>query len=270
MKIALLLILVLAFVAGLTSCRRSSAPGRVASQSESRQELETDADLEHGNRQVVQMLSDRPLMKRFLANDHTQREIKSDSPIWKWVATAYGTRVKNLPIEWDNSKLDKPMSCRADHTIPNDGEKGLIRVRIRFEDGGAIRDAKFEELWSSCVFELFNIQNAEGFMEIYHRALKGKVSRDEWVRENVMLEHGALLKLKEFYDTVWKPWADANGFDADPENWSYSTPQNYDDWMLLYRDSEYSPHDYWEGYYDQRIIPYLKQMREYRNHLRKK
>lgn len=258
----------LTLVSGALSCRQSTpesagshlAPtqAQVAPGAES---PEAEVDFEHGNRQVTQMLADRPAMAEFVTRENVRCKINSQADIWKWAAEAYGKKVNGGCIEWDDADLDKPSHYMADHTIPYQGKNGLIRVRERFEPrNGHARELTFEELWSSCIFELYNIQSADAFLDIYRRSLTGQISRDQWVRTNTQIEHNALLRLVTFYELEWKQWADENDFASDPAKWRCDTPKNYDEWINLYRTGSSNPYLYWENYYDKQIVPYLEQL----------
>jgi hypothetical protein len=225
-----------------------------------RTEKKPKSDPQHGRKQVVRMLADRPAMAACIARDGKKRVLVPADAVWKWVANAYGTRVLGQVVKWESRDLDKLSHYLADHTIPTRNKPGLIRIRSRFSSrpGGKLRDAKFDELWAACVFELINIRNAEGFMKVYHEALAGKVSLDSWVRRNTKLEHGALIELKTFYFKTWKPWAVKNKLRISTAPWRTMVPEDYDKWIARYERMKHNPYQYWQKYYKRHIVPYVK------------
>ncbi len=218
---------------------------------------------EHGNNQIRNMLSDRPAMQEYLADDDSIRKMSPDDLVWKWVANAYNKRVIGYRIEWDGGKVNKPITFLAEHAIPYQGSKVLIRVRQRFQDAqGKLCDAVFEELWYVCIFELFNSQNDGEFINIYNRAIKGNVTKKEWFQLNTSLEHQAAIQTKHFFYDVWKPWAIKNGFHYQERYWRVNTPDDYQEWINLHQKN--SPYIvWWRNYYDKQIVPYVKKVKRY-------
>jgi hypothetical protein len=219
----------------------------------------SNVDMQYGNLQVSKMLSDRPRMSEVKSDNGKIRKLTEKDEIWAWAAQAFGQKINGEPVEWDNSDLDKPPQYQSDHTIPNAGQKGLIRVRETFKDWlGQTRQATFDELWSACVFELLNIQNAEGFMDNYHKAVAGQLTKEEWVYLNTKLEYDALVKLKEFYKTVWIPWSEKNGHRDQEYAWERNTPDSYEEWINVYKQSKSNTYQFWQDYFDEKMVPYLK------------
>ena len=219
-------------------------------------ESSAQCNLRHGNLQVSRMLSDRPRMSKVKSQDGRIIKVTKKDAIWIWAAKAYGQKINGEVVEWNNSKIKKPIHYRAEHSIPHNGKKGFIRIRKILKDRhGQIRQATFDELWKACVFELFNIQSAKKFVAVYHKALTGKLTKEEWVRLNIKIEYDAFAKLKEFYKTVWVQWSKKNGYRIS-RAWAGTVPDSYEKYIQLHlRGSSYQ---YWENYFDQKIVPYLK------------
>jgi hypothetical protein len=143
----------------------------------------------------------------------------------------------------------------SDHTIPQNGSKGLIRIRAIIKDeNGKARPATFDELWSSCVFELINMQNATAFIDSYNRAISGELLRSEYIRLNTELEYKASLKLAAFCREIWIPWSEQHDHRYDANAWDLDTPNDYNKWI------QSNPYPYWEDYYDNEIAPYRKKL----------
>lgn len=219
----------------------------------------SQVDLRHGNKQVVKMLADRPAMASYTSSSGKKQKVTRQDHIWQWAATRYGTRIHAARVEWDNHPVQCGMEYIAEHDTPENGENGRIRIRSIFTDEyHRTRRATFDELWSACVFELFNIQSSVAFDGIYTQAINGDLSRDEWLRLNTQLEHKALMKEVAFFRTVWVPWCKQRKRAWDSKAWDLDTPTDYAKWIRQYQVPGNSYIAYWQDYYDEEIVPYLK------------
>ena len=214
--------------------------------------LGDDSD-NYGNKQVRKMLSDRPEMNKVISSDGLTREILPEDSVWKWVASAYENKVIGCRIEWNNGKVRN--YSLAEHVMPGNYPVGQIKVSQKFRDKhGIIRKPNFEELWAGCVFELINIQNGRFFLENMYKALQGKITRKEWIHQNTELEYNSLIKLKDFFQSVWKPWAEKNNFKYNYHIWRSKIPDDYQIWLSQYKGKN-NAYNYWAEYYDNIILP---------------
>jgi hypothetical protein len=99
------------------------------------------------------------------------------------------------------------------------------------------------------VFELMNLENAQGFRAAAMAAYEGTCTRHEYVRKYAALEHQALGKMQRFYTEVWLPWCATSGFVSDPTIWRHGYQPNFETWLAQYpQDLLYPWQDYGEGY----------------------
>jgi len=215
---------------------------------------------EHGEIQVEKMVRDLPAMSYFPTAGGGKKRIGKNSRIWRFVADGYGRKVNGSVTCWGGTNVPEPMEIWANHTVPGEGGmRGSIRIRSKLKDAsGVVRDATSEELWSSVVFELFNIQNAEDFIRISVETANAKVTREDWIRRNTALEHKAVLRLAGFYRQIWEPWAKANGLVSHPFLWHVDTPADFDEWISSYPKEVMNPRMYWANYWDSFVVPYLQ------------
>lgn len=212
----------------------------------------------HGDLQVQKMLADRPQMASYRTNQGQEKSLTFRDSIWQWTARSYNSVINGARIYWDNSDIsDKPLSYIADHDIPYPGQKGAIRLRSKSVDQkGNMKTLGFEEMWNACIFELLNIQNATDFLNYYTQALNGEIDRRQFIRQNQIAEYNSLVKLKQFYQKTWIPWAQKHNFQSDEALWEQNLPETYEDWIALYKDT--NAYKYWEEYYDDVIVPFRK------------
>jgi hypothetical protein len=173
----------------------------------------TDKAIKHGKEQVRRMLRDRPVMLNHLdENDVLSR----------WAALKFAGEDTGCTIDWDPTV---PVAGTfAEHAIPTDKQRGLIRIAKTHGEGvyqGI--DLTFEELWMAAVFELNNISNAKAFRKHYQQAWNGKLTRDEFVRACCLTEMKAMQQTRAFYCSVYLPWIRQKRIRTEPQLW-YTGP----------------------------------------------
>ena len=221
-------------------------------------------DIQHGKQQVQNMLRDRPAMQKYVASDGVEKYVTEDDIIFQWVVRKFAGEDLSATIDWNPDPPHKPDGIDADHGVPYRDKRGFIRVRKLYSRGpkkGEMRS--FEDLWASIVFELLNITNADKFSDVWERALMGKVSKEEWVKENSQIEFEAAMKTKEFYRNIWEPWSIRNNFkisQKSPFAQRMSLPDSYSEWIKPYylRNSVYITE--WERVYKEKIVPKAKEL----------
>jgi hypothetical protein len=195
-------------------------------------------NLEYGEKQVRQMLKDRPGMGKYVNN----REI-----IWKWAVRKFAGEDLGEVFDW-NPNLPQ-QGYNYDHYGPWERKKGFIRIRDDFEN-----------LWVAAVYELFNIANTDKFKKVYEEACAGHLTKEQWITKNTKIEYGAVKKTKEFYGRVWEPWAKKKGFKTNPQIWYMWTPNSYSKWIKTYKNKLGYPWNSWGRYYDESMVPYLRKL----------
>jgi tetratricopeptide (TPR) repeat protein/protein involved in polysaccharide export with SLBB domain len=165
--------------------------------------------LQHGERQIRQMLKDRPNMGRFGEKANV---------LLRWAARKFAGEDLHEMIFWNPS--DPSPDITACSRPPTADEPGVIRVRgtiIEGPDKGKARS--FEEMWCNAVFELYNIANSKQVDQIDDDVTKDMFSREEYVTKLIEVESGAAEKTRSFYIHVFLPWAIEHGVATDPRPW---------------------------------------------------
>jgi hypothetical protein len=107
------------------------------------------------------------------------------------------------------------------------------------------------------------MKSTPGFVKLYQDACAGKLTRDEYVRGNSMLEYRACLRTAADYPVYWKPVMQARGVPTTPSDWKVGTPDRYESWIAWYTDPHGYPWVPFGEYYDTEITPYLARVRLY-------
>ena len=216
-----------------------------------------EIDLAHGTAQVEGMIRDHPDMEIFISRARVTVRLRADSPVRVFMAREYGRSINGGRLFYGGHEVAKPPHYMVEHTIPARDTPGRINLRREFLDlsTGKVRPLTAEEKWSCCVFESFNIKNAEAFMALYHDAIAGRVSRDAYVVENQKLEFNAIRSLRRFYRSVWKPRMDAMDVESHPAVWQADDDGDFEKWISRYKGSDV--YRFWENYYDREIAPSL-------------
>lgn len=190
------------------------------------------------------MLADRPIMKTYLVGGQTLWVRQQDS-LWKWVAEHYAGKTTQFWTAWHEAPPTE--GFEAMHAYSTD--KAYIYLKDLPSQAESDHNRTFELLWSSVVFELLNLENAQGFREATTAAYEGRCTRHEFVRKYAELEHQALGKLQRFYIEVWQPWCATTGFVGNPKTWHHAYQPDFETWLAQYpQDSLYPWQDYGAGY----------------------
>jgi tetratricopeptide (TPR) repeat protein len=174
--------------------------------------------LEHGRRQVVRMLRDRPAMA-----EHE----KEAAFLRTWAARKFAGEDFGELVDWDPSP---PLHSDAEHLAPGDGEHAAILVEAHYAAGpkrGTPRS--FEELWAGAVYELHNVCSAREFVRLNDEADEGKVSKEAFVAGILKYELAAAQRTRAFYVQVFLPWAAKQKLKTDPALWFcdwWDTPES--------------------------------------------
>src|SRR5882724_942113 len=218
----------------------------------------SSADLAFGEQQVALMVKDRPALARYVS--------KTDA-VWQFCARAFGGQAIGERIFWENSLPGG--DYQSDHQGPYEGKSGYIRIRKNYSSGGNWgQPLTCEELWSCAVFEIENIRNHKAFTALYEMALKGELSREEWIRENSRLEYGALRRTAEDYGQLWVPLEMTRSLPTTRAYWGGNCPPPFEIWISQYRDPDSYPWDVFGQYYDQQIVPYVRRNKQFQGLLR--
>jgi hypothetical protein len=195
---------------------------------------------EHGRKQLLKMLADRPLMNQYLD--------ESDD-LWSWAAWKYGAKIAGSNVVWDSSPT-VDANCPAQHRMPTHGKDGAVQVRkVSLDDVMNNKAAAFDRLWSGAVYELHNIENAAEFDELFHRAKCGTVTEEEFVKSMFTIELKAEQRTRKWYVELYLPHAKKYGIRTYPENWCCTDWGSSTSLFLCYTDKEAYPWTPYSRYY---------------------
>lgn len=212
----------------------------------------TPEELAFGAEQVDRMVKDRPEMGRAV--------FQADA-LWQFCTRCFGGEAIGETVLWD-SALPLQKGYEAENDGPSDGRKGYIRVRkIHVAPETRGQPLTCEELWSCAVFELENLRNHPACHALYEMALKGQLTREDWVRESSKLEYAALRRTAQDFRALWRPLARTRDLSETPWLWGVGCPPTYEAWILQYNDPNGYPWDAFARYYDHQIVPYLRSVR---------
>lgn len=215
-----------------------------------------DANLAFGRQQVDQILRDRPEMTVY---------VHSGDPVYNWAIRQLAGGAVGSPISWAGDFGNYPAEFNAYHAPPYGTVKGYITLRRQFVAGPlANKLVPGNILWSSFVFELFNISNTRQLLANYRAALDGKVTRQEFIAAGARNEFKAVAKMAAFYHQFWLPLIKKRHLRSDASAWFVDTPATYEQWISQFTDPSHYPYSYWGKYYDEKIAPYRAAMEAYR------
>jgi tetratricopeptide (TPR) repeat protein len=190
--------------------------------------------LRHGQRQVVQMLHDRPAMAQF----------GPDSVFLpQWAERKFAGEDLGTPIDWDPSP---PEHSDAEHLAAAGDEHAAILVAADYPSGPKQgRPRAFEELWAGAVYELHNVTFAPEFVRLNNEADQGKVSKRAFVAGILKYEIRAAQQTRAFYLHVFLPWVEKKKLPTDPTLWFCDWWDTPDEVLQSVRDPSAYP---WRPY----------------------
>jgi hypothetical protein len=191
-----------------------------------------------GEKQLAQMQADRPKMQ---AHSAVAEKLK----YW-FVAKLAGEKVGEK-ISWqaeEDSDFQIPPNVTAVHRWPSATHAPAIWLSP---------DLESEELWASLVFELYNMENADGFEQINADVMRGTCDEASYVRRFAELEHVAVLKTQQFYSEYWLPACQNQKMKSQAQIWFAYADKDFATWLSGYTDKNSYP---WQPYtlYFQQIL----------------
>jgi tetratricopeptide (TPR) repeat protein len=166
------------------------------------------AALRHGQRQVAQILHDRPGMAQFGPESEF---------LCRWAERKFAGEDLGTRIDWDPSP---PQHSDAEHLAPAGDEHAAILVAADYQSGPKQgRPRGFEELWAGAIYELHNVTFAPQFVRLNGEADEGKVTKRAFVAGILGYEIRAAQQTRAFYLHVFLPWAEKKKLPTDPTLW---------------------------------------------------
>lgn len=208
-------------------------------------------NLDHGTKQIREMIKDRPEMGLF---------VKEGDTIWNWTVRQFAGESTKCKIFWSPDELlqEKPPEYVSFVNMDSPEGPGSIMIR-RYNKSGVPIDG--ERLWSACVFELLNAKYfGLNQHKIHDDVYKMSLSKAEYIERITRCEYQARLETAAFYSKYWRPYAETNSLTATDWYWRPNTPATYEEWMKQFTDPNAYPFDDYGNYYDRNISPYLKRL----------
>ena len=148
-------------------------------------------------------------------------------------------------------KAEKILQAHDWDSTPPEGDK---RSEFSFDNKIRIKKGMTpSESWTVFFYESYNIQNREKFEKLYRRAVKGEMTKREWVFENAILEHEAAEKFIIFAEDTLIPYLQDRGLETKNAS-DYVSFFNLPIEAWMSNDENSYPWNYWGAYYDK----YLK------------
>lgn len=134
-----------------------------------------------GERQLEQLMSDRPDMQGVVPTDHV---------LYRWVVRSFEKERTGSRIYW---VADQPSSGeKAEHAPSYFGYPAYICITNGL-------DASPIDKWTMLVFEMFNIENAESIRLLTELGLAGEIDGDTYARKCVEQEFKAAVKTRNLF-----------------------------------------------------------------------
>lgn len=164
-----------------------------------------------GEKQLLKMLADRPIMRS---------EIEEGDELWVWACTKFAGFGTTKRIKWDPT----PPSFNAEYVPHTKNSHGLVRVSFKDLVGPQKgRQLTFEEAWQAAIFELHNIDRSEPYVRLCEFARHGQISRAEFIKSAIALEYMANQETRAFYVKVALPWMARKQLQTNPRLWYTSS-----------------------------------------------
>lgn len=194
-----------------------------------------------GERQLEQLLSDRPEMRGILPEDHA---------VYRWLVDSFEKERIGERIYWI---ADEPSTGeKAEHASRYSGYPAYIVITADLK-------ASPIDKWTMLVFEMFNIENTESFRLLSNLGLAGKIDGDTYARKCVELEFNAACKTRIFFRETPLPNPDVSRdvfyhWLVSEDTALQNHEQLWDSDEAYLEDSNYR---HFRKHYDQMIAPHV-------------
>jgi hypothetical protein len=194
-----------------------------------------------GERQLEQLMSDRPDMQGVLAPDHA---------VYRWLVSSFEKERTGSRIYW---VADQPSTGeRAEHAPSYRGYPAYICITAGL-------DTSPRDKWTMLVFEMFNIENSESMRLLNDLGHAGKIDSDTFARKCVELEFKAAEKARKFLRE--NPLPNPDETKDLLYHWIVSEETPFHDHEKLWDSEENylkdSNYRHFKKHYDELIAPYV-------------
>jgi hypothetical protein len=217
------------------------------------------ARLDHGRSQVRQLFADRFMMSVYRTKAGELRKVTENDPIFDWLARKFAGEDTGEIIFWNS---DPPKDFRAGHINATRHWPGFIQIS-RFaapNEGLGERLLGFEDLWACAAFELISLGRVKDSQQMEQQVVEKKMSKADFVEAGAKFEYESFLAMSEYYEKVWRPWAQSVGFETEPGYWRLPLP-TFVEWRGRYTDHAGYPWKPFESIFDY-LLQYGREGRE--------
>lgn len=190
--------------------------------------------LVHGEKQLRQMLKDRPQMATYL---------EPGDELWTWAVRKFAGEDIGKHTLWDASD---PSPFDADS---HPGEDGPAKIRVRpFNAESQLSAAEaFDWMWACAVFELHNTIPPRD--ELVGTSFLSKLTREEYIVASIESEEAAVQRTRAFYLDTYLSYSRQRRLASDPSQWHvYTFYENNSEKLLSWKASLHWP--YFGAWYD--------------------
>lgn len=232
----------------MAGCNRDVREAVPVSQPRERSVTASDAgraiERSFGERQLDQMLQDRPDMQGIMPESH---------PVFRWLVDSFNGDRIGQRVYWN---AVSPQSGRpAEHAPAYAHYPPFIAI------SGGTETTPIDK-WASVVFEMHNLENSSEFEATSRSAVEGKLDADAFAEKCVELEFNALEKTMVFFrenplpkskhgKDVWYIWVTSRLGTFEEYRDAFDIPGTH---------KSNSNFAYFKEYYNTRIAPYADAM----------
>jgi hypothetical protein len=190
-----------------------------------------------GQRQLEQLLADRPDMRDLIPDSH---------PVYQWVAESFDGDHFGQRVYWNDTY---PRSGRpAEHASPYYGYPPYISI-------AGSRDVSPVDKWTMVVYELHNLLSHEEFQQLQTKAIAGDLDADGYANGCVKLEFDALEQTRDFL--LKNPLPSSSHGRDEYYNWITGDLGTFEEYQKAYEGPAASNNfSYFREYYNSTIEPY--------------
>ncbi|MBN1341986.1 MAG: hypothetical protein JXQ73_04860 [Phycisphaerae bacterium] len=209
-----------------------------------------NTDLIHGESQVRSMLGTRPALKT---------HVEERDAIWTWAVRRFAGEGTGMRLRWKASR--PPDGQNSSHSVSFDSDMPEIRLSARWASGpNQGQPMSFEDAWGYVVFEIEAMSMLAEYAKNEEWAVMRSLTKDQYAARNTRLDHKALNRTLEFYETVWKPWAKAKGIETKGFAVLAKYDADYDAWIGAFTPgASDDPRQVWAARYEGARKRYLPQ-----------
>lgn len=202
--------------------------------------IQPTAPVTFGQRQLDQLLDDRPEMRGILDGEQHREIIQ-------WIVDGFNGQRTGFRIYWN---ADSPVGAfGASHNSPYEGYPASISIT------GGTEETPVEK-WSGLIFEMNNLEHTREFLDVHEKALLGKIDEDTYVKSCVRLEFEALKKTAGFFEE--NPLPTSSHGNDDWYNWVRGDLGTFEEYFDAHDSGGSEYVTYYRNSYQTRIKPYLE------------